>query len=73
MTHFMYPNVIENISDKLFNQTMANVLMIKIFENIKEINLEDISSYLRRDDIENTIIIMNASTDVTNRLLPYYK
>ena len=73
MTHFMYPVIIENISDRLFNQTMVNILIIKIFEDVKEINLEDITSYLRRDDIENTLIIMNASTDVTNRLLPYYK
>lgn len=70
MTHFMYPVIIENISDRLFNQTMVNILMIKIFENIKEINLQDI---IKDDDIENTLIIMNASTDVTNHMLPYYE
>lgn len=69
MTHFMYPVIIENISDRLFNQTIVDILMTKIFENIKEINLQDII----KDDIEKTLIIMNASTDVTNRMLPYYE
>ena len=69
MTHFMYPVIIENISDRLFNRTIDDILMIKIFENVKEINLQDII----KDDIEKTLIIMNATTDVSNRMLPYYE
>ena len=73
MTHLDYTDILENISDRLFRNTTVNLLMIQIFEKIEVINIEDISRTIIKNDIEDGLIIMNSSLDVTNYMLPYYE
>lgn len=68
MTHFAYPNIIENISDRLFKYDMSRILMFSLNDR----HTSDLIRSMYMTNQDTTIIIMNASTDVTNRLLPYY-
>lgn len=69
MTHFDYPNIIENISNELFKYNMSRILMISVNDR----HTLDLIRSMYVDNQNTTLIIMNASTYVTNRMLPYYK
>lgn len=69
MTHFDYPNIIENISDKLFKYNMSRILMVSVNDR----HTSDLVRSMYMGNQDTTIIIMNASTYDTNRMLPYYE
>lgn len=68
MSHLSYPNILENISDKLFKYDMSRILMCSVNDR----HTSDLIRSMYMTNRDTTIIIMHSSTDVTNRLLPYY-
>ena len=69
MTHLNYPVILESISDKLFKYDMSRILMVSVNDR----HTSDLIRSMYIGDRNTTTIIMNASPDITNRMLPYYK